>query len=80
MKYRTREEILVRVLSSLKQPLLKTQLMYDSRMNFVQLKSYYDYLWQNGLVNELDGKLVASEKGIQYLLALEAASRILKKI
>ncbi len=49
----------------------KTNIMYKTNLNYVQLKKQLNDLTQQGLLLRVDGKYTTSEKGYQFLSLFE---------
>lgn len=79
MPNRTRNEIIAEMLESIVSPSPKTAMMYGARLSYAQLKHYHDYLTERGLVTQVDGLWVATEKGRSFLRAYAQAEEILKE-
>lgn len=80
MANRTRSDIIIDVLQSLAmEPMLKTYVMYGSRLSHSQLKYYRDILSEKGLIMEIDNKWAITDKGREYLKAWDQVKEILEK-
>jgi predicted transcriptional regulator len=78
MSNRTRNEIIAEMLASVESPSPKTAMMYGARLSYAQLKHYHDYLSEKGLIEQVGGLWVATEKGRSFLKAYAQAEEILK--
>jgi predicted transcriptional regulator len=77
MKNRSRDEILMEILSGLDEPESRTAIMYKSRLSYAQLQFYHKYLLEKKLIREEDRRWVSTDKGKAFLKASMAASQIL---
>ena len=78
MSNRTRNEIIAEMLSSVGSPSPKTAMMYGARLSYAQLRHYHDYLEKRGLIVQVEGLWVATEKGRSFLRAYAQAEKLLK--
>lgn len=79
MANRTRSDIIIDVLQSLEMgPMLRTYVMYGSRLSHAQLKYYEEILSEKGLINKIENKWSITEKGREYLKAWEQVKEILE--
>ena len=70
MKYRTRNEIVVDILSSAKDidGVTKTRVMYHAFLSFTQLKDYLAILLENGMLEHIGtNKYRTTAKGVKML-------------
>ncbi len=69
MKYRSRTEIVSRLLESARDGATKTKIMYKAFLSYAQLKEYLSVLVQNGLVSYEKSEQIyrTTEKGIRFL-------------
>lgn len=79
MANRTRTDIIMDVLQSLEMgPLLRTYVMYGSRLSHAQLMHYEEILSEKGLISKVDNKWSITEKGREYLKAWEQVKEVLE--
>lgn len=70
LKYRTRNEIVVDILSSAKdvEGVTKTRIMYHAFLSFAQLKDYMAILLENGMLEHIEtNKYRTTAKGVKML-------------
>ena len=80
MKYRSRTDIIVAMLTTAKKTdgANKTRIMYESYLSFVQLKEYLALLLENGMLEETqDGKYRTTEKGLKMIKAYQSAAKLI---
>lgn len=73
MKYRSRDEIVYKFLKALstEKTRLKTHIMYECRLSYVQLKEYTTYLEQNELIKTADSVYSITARGRELLNSME---------
>ncbi len=79
MQNRSRNKIISDILELLETPRLKTSVMFKASLSYSQLKSYHKILLEKGLVEEIQGKWVSTDKGRAYLEAYRKAARIIEE-
>lgn len=77
---RSRNDILIAILSSLYEPSSKTSIMYKAHISYTQLKKYYKFVLDKQLIREQNGRSVLTEKGKAFLKASMDANKILDDI
>ncbi|MEP0825975.1 MAG: hypothetical protein HRF40_10860 [Nitrososphaera sp.] len=77
MKNRSRDDILVGILTGLEEPESKTLIMYKTHLSYSQLKAYLEFMVIKGLIYEHEGRWQMTAKGRAYLEALREANQIL---
>jgi len=77
MKNRSRDDILIGILSGLEEPESKTFIMYNTHLSYSQLKAYLEFMVIKGLIYEYGGRWQMTAKGKAYLEALREADQIL---
>lgn len=78
MSNRTRNGIIAEMLAAVERPSPKTAMMYGARLSYAQLRHYHGYLAEKGLIVQVDGLWVATEKGRSFSRAYAHAEEILK--
>lgn len=59
-------------------PMLRTYVMYGSRLSHAQLKYYEEILSEKGLINKIENRWAITEKGREYLKAWGQVKDILE--
>lgn len=78
MTNRTRDDIVITILKDLENsPMLRTRVMYNARLSYLQLKYYRECLLSMGLIREGSSGWAITEKGKEYLNARMVADKIL---
>ncbi|HXG06959.1 MAG TPA: winged helix-turn-helix domain-containing protein [Nitrososphaera sp.] len=77
MKNRSRDDILIGILSMLEEPQNKTFIMCRTHLSYTQLKTYLEFMIINGFVYEHEGKWKMTTKGRVYLNTLREVNQIL---
>lgn len=77
MKNRSRDDIIIEILSGLEEPESKTSIMYRTHLSYSQLKAYLEFMVIKGLLYERGGRWQMTVKGRAYLKALREANQIL---
>jgi len=69
MKYRSRTEIVSRILEAANGGATKTRIMYKAFLSYAQLKEYLSVLIENNLIEYLEGVQTykTTEKGFNFL-------------
>jgi predicted transcriptional regulator len=69
MKYRSRTEIVSKILNAANGGTSKTKMMYKAFISYNQLKEYLSVLIENNLIEYLDGTKTfkTTEKGLNFL-------------
>lgn len=75
---RSKEEILANMLEIALSPIKKTAIMYKANLSYAQLKVYLSLLKDKGLIQELNGQWVTTEKGSEFVNAYHAILRLVK--
>ena len=68
MKYRSRTEIVGRILKVASQGATKTKIMYDAYLSYTQLNEYLRFLTENKMIKRNDGTEIyrLTEKGQRF--------------
>lgn len=79
MKYttRSRNDILIAILSCLDEPSSKTAIMYRAHISYTQLTKYYKFILDKRLIRVQNGRSVITDKGKAFLKASMEANQIL---
>ncbi len=80
LKTRDRTEIIGLILQALEgEPLTRSKIMYQSMVNFTQVRGYTAFLVQEGLLRylTLDRKYIITDKGRQFLALFNETSKLL---
>lgn len=75
--HRSKEAILCDILSSSLEKVNKTKLMYKVSIRYPKLMGYLGYLIDRGLLLQIDGLYLSSEKGRVYINAYQKMSEII---
>jgi len=67
-KRRSRPDIFNDILKIVLKGARKTRIVYGANLNFKLLREYLDNMERQGLLVEEDGKVIATEKGKEYLV------------
>jgi len=67
-KRRSRPDIFNDILKIVVKGARKTRIVYGANLNFKLLREYLDDMKRQGLLTIEDGKIVATEKGKEYLV------------
>jgi predicted transcriptional regulator len=69
MKYRSRADIVSRILEAANRGTSKTKIMYVAYLSYSQLKGYLTMLTENGLLEyqQTEQKYRTTEKGLKFL-------------
>jgi predicted transcriptional regulator len=80
LKTRDRTEIISLILQAVEiEPLTRSKIMYQSMLNFTQVKYYASFLTQQGLLRyvRLDRKYAITDKGRQFLALFNETNKLL---
>ena len=69
MKYRSRNEIIEKILQEAQEPMTLTKIMYKSYLSYRQVKEYISYLVKYDLLelNDKTSEYKTTSKGMQFL-------------
>ena len=69
MKYRSRTEIVAKILEAANGGAIKTKIMYKAFLSYAQLREYLSVLIENNLLEYLEGSQTykTTEKGLNFL-------------
>lgn len=80
MKYRSKNEIIEKILEESQEPLTITKIMYKSYLSYRQVKEYISYLLQHDLLkeNKNTSEFLITTKGKEFLKSAKAVQDLLK--
>jgi predicted transcriptional regulator len=81
MKYRSRTEIVCKILDATNGGATKTKIMYAAFLSYAQLKEYLSVLIENNLIECHDGTQTfkTTEKGLNYLKMYREIGELLQQ-
>lgn len=71
MARRHKLDILAEILNFAKNGVKKTKLVYQANSNFTVMKEYLQTLIDRGFIESIDGHLVTTDKGLEFLEKFE---------
>ena len=81
MKYRSRTEIVCKILDATNGGATKTKIMYAAFLSYAQLKEYLSVLIENNLLEYRDGTQTykTTEKGLNYIKMYREIGELLQQ-
>jgi predicted transcriptional regulator len=75
MKYRSRIDIIARILMAATHGVTKTHLMYSAYLSYAQIQEYLAFLQEKGLILlDEEAKYVLTERGLHFLRVYDEIS------
>ena len=77
MARRCRIDIIADILRAAKEGSKRTKLVYETNLNFNIFQEYFKLLIETGLLEQFNGKIYTSDRGLQYVRSYEELDEIM---
>ena len=67
MARRCRIDIIADILRAAKEGSKRTKIVYETNLNFNIFREYFELLFNRGLIEQINGKIYTSDRGLQYI-------------